>query len=877
MALFLAACSNGGSSSSGGDGDSDSVTTTLSQYVMPSELSAVPTANSSSSSRSSLAATLRAMASASVPSDSDYATAETRKYVEEHTLEQFDILEDVLTALNQTHYYDQIGQSPYKAMVVQAGGDGEQAQKTLEPWVVEADIIDADGNVVEPNNAQSGATYRVRVRAWIEEEGPIIKGEFIVSEPPTQNEDGAYEDYGSWTLNVSFGESTTDFFAATCEPGENGESVITLNEVFSENGPGGGGLPVEVTALMYRSPESGYGKVSFPDWEAIYGPGGDDDPTEIPLKEAAYAYNQSYLAVRAEGEDEPTFKSREDDTVEMTHRYGVYNADTGEDVLKTKSFGFPFKYTENEMTKRGYYGAWQGRHQIWAGNGDASVPENTIVTREDFGDPDADPQTYKVGPTFDGVLVERSYVTADLNDIKDIPVEIWVNQDYQLYYDDSTWYHCPQMDWSGPTPTCVATPVDFGADIGWEILTKNANDTRKQIHINGWDQSADTDKRFVYLLAGTISGNAAGFYEAEQDQQTHQLIPVEPLVPINTANVNQLWVWVGGQTYVEWSGTQWLEKEVVAFNEMYHKPTFGDTDKPYTLPEGRELYINLQGANYVVRKVNGVTTIKLELQTAANPSNVLANGAMGDVGTYIFKEPWAENNSTYTFDTDKNSDTYLMLVYASIGDNDKEPDGTASTGCTVDGVVQKDIWGIVAYDGATQVEDGNGNPLAFNWEYDSGENDWGAVTYLLNPVDDSYVLLDDPIRFESTTAVNGAGDLKTLALQYDGWMMGLPDMYEELSKNDWVMTTEVSDKIINLPTGKELTDATDNTLLYLLKPLEISQFLTLVEDTSGLDLPDISHTDALSLDSINIYSAPDMADMPSSTTILYSEGKPITN
>lgn len=33
------------------------------------------------------------------------------------------------------------------------------------------------------------------------------------------------------------------------------------------------------------------------------------------------------------------------------------------------------------------------------------------------------------------------------------------------------------------------------------------------------------------------------------------------------------------------------------------------------------------------------------------------------------------------------------------------------------------------------------------------------------------------MRFETISAQNGAGDTKTLALQYDGWMMGLPNMY----------------------------------------------------------------------------------------------------
>ena len=294
------------------------------------------------------------------------------------------------------------------------------------------------------------------------------------------------------------------------------------------------------------------------------------------------------------------------------------------------------------------------------------------------------------------------------------------------------------------------------------------------------------------------------------------------------------------------------------------------------MPEGRELYINLQGANYVVRKESGITTVKVELQTAANPANVTGSGSLAALSTYSFGEPWASNNSTYSFDTDPASDTFLMLVYETIGDNDKDQDGNSNTGVAIGAVVNKDIWGIVAYDGSNnQVLGSDSEPLAFNWEYDSDGadmQDWGSVTYLLNN-DDTYKLLDDPIRFASITAQNNAGDTKNLALQFDGWMMGLPDMYMELEKNDWTMTEDVADKIVNLVAGTELTDASDSTLTYILKPLEISQFLTVKNDTTGMDLPDVSLADSVNVDAIDIYTAPNMGDMPTGTSLLYSEGK----
>lgn len=880
---ILTAC--GGSSSSGGS--SGTVPEALTSYVMPDEISAVPTAGTQDVSRAYQPSVFRAFARSAVadlPADSDYHTAGSRKYVEEHTLEQFDILEDVLTALNQTHYYDQIGQPAYRAMVVQVGGDGEQAQKTLDPWVVESDIIDQNGNAIELTNADANGDYDLRVRCWIEEEEEgvveLVRAEFVITDPPTQDADGSFSDYGQWNLNVKFGEGNDDFFAATCETNPNGGNVITLNEKFNEGGPAGD-FSMEVAAIMHRSDSEGYGKVSYPDWEAVHGPDADENLASMPHKEAVYAYNDDLFAVQDEDATEPTYKSRTEEPVEMSHQYGVYDGTTGEDVLKTKSFGFPFLYTDGGSTKRGYYGAWQGRHQIWADGADLPA-EGTVLTREDWGDSNTEPVTYKMGPTFDGTFVKRTYGQAHLADIQDIPVEIWINQDYQLSYNigDGKWYHCPEMNWGTNPPSCQVQAQDFGVEYGWEILSKNENDNRKHININGWDQIANENKNFVYLAADTIGSNTAGLYLAEENQQTHETTVVEPLEAIDTTNVPQLCVWVGGSIYVEYNGSNWVEKEVVFFNEQYYKPEFGPNDKPYTLPEGRELYVNLQGANYVVRKESGVTTIKVELQTAANPANVASNGSLAALGGYTFREPWADNNSTYSFDIDPTSDTFLMLVYATVGDNDKDQNGDPTdTDVAVNAVVANDIWGIVAYDGNTEVLGTDSEPLAFNWEHDSDGvqmNDWGSVTYLLN-ADDTFALLDDPIRFVSITAQNNAGVTKTLALQFDGWMMGLPDMYQELEKNDWTMSPELADKIINLAAGTELTDSSDITLSYLLKPLEISQFLPIVSDTTGLTLPDVAQADDIDLTAIDIYTAPTMDGLPTGTTLLYSEGKLLTD
>ena len=93
----------------------------LSDYTIPTELSAVPTkegvGDQSSLLNLSLKSALKAMTRAATDAGTDYSNAETRKYVEEHSLEQFNMLEVVLNAISQTNYTLEIDNDPYKAMV----------------------------------------------------------------------------------------------------------------------------------------------------------------------------------------------------------------------------------------------------------------------------------------------------------------------------------------------------------------------------------------------------------------------------------------------------------------------------------------------------------------------------------------------------------------------------------------------------------------------------------------------------------------------------------------------------------------------------------------------------------------------------------------
>lgn len=151
-ALGLSACSGGGStSSSSGD--------IITGKVIPTEISAIPSDNGTTgapkavglaSHLHTLARAARLSKVAGLPADSDYMKTSTRKYVQEHALEQFSIIETIMKAIAQTNYADaeNINAGPYKAMIAWEDNQGGMDVKTLEPWVVDSKMITVNGQEV---------------------------------------------------------------------------------------------------------------------------------------------------------------------------------------------------------------------------------------------------------------------------------------------------------------------------------------------------------------------------------------------------------------------------------------------------------------------------------------------------------------------------------------------------------------------------------------------------------------------------------------------------------------------------------------------------------------------------------------------------------
>ena len=891
--LGLSACSGGGSSSISSSSNGSIIT----GKAIPTEISAIPSNNSATGAPKTLGLTsrLRNLAMAvSLADNSDYVKTSTRKYVQEHALEQFSIIETIMKAVAQTHYADanNINAGPYKAMIAWEDNKGGVDVKTLEPWVVDSTMITVSGQEVN------------RVQVWIEEAGDsglrIVKVNFDIYTSATQNDDGTYADYGEWDLVAKFNSTGSEFFVASSRI-VNGQTVLNINshQIHMDQGQQ---LSEDLKAVMYRSGTTGYGEVEYPNWSC------DMNGCTIGSLNAMYAYNADYVAVDDGSGSGAVYKDRNAKT-DMTQRYALFYASAGTDangkaiaagdnLTKHKSFGFPVRYVDsNGVPQHAYYGAWQGRHSLWA-NGSSSVPTGTTVTREDHA-PNQTAETYTVSAPISGTLTKRTLMEADLSEIQNIPFETFVNKFMNMTWDGSSWKMCDGfMDWSTNPPNCRdmnGNPLTTNAFTNFNSLIVQDND-RKNVNINRWDQTANGgmggSMDYIYLNSTNFTGitgySLAGFYTASRNMSTGRLAPTTPAV-LYTPNIGEMInVNIGGSIYIQYTGdfsggnTGWVSKKLESFDQQTWTPTFDDSgDTVFTPDMGREYYIHSNGANFVVNRIGqgGDATdyeVLIELQSAANPSTA---ATFLPAGTSYLANPW-NKVVHYTLDSTTSDADYMMLVYA----DDDPATPTDDTGA----VLTSSQWGLQAFDNNGNPLDADGGvvsvnqygistgatrPVQFNWEYSdpNSGNNWGSQQFLMDD-NGTYKLLSDPVQLQPVT-VNG----KNLALQFDGWMHGLPDLFNQLSQNNWVMTSDISDKIINIPEGTLVTD--NDGIQYYVKPLEISEFLSVVTSAAaGKEFPDITAASSVDLTSgLPTYVEHNMGSVPTKSNgdpldVKYSEG-----
>jgi len=814
LALLAGACSAPDTSTpvappSGGGTGGGPGGGTVSGIAVPAEISAIPTSGAASGPAAARA--LRGQAAATA---TDYQAAPVRRYVNERAVAQFDILNTIFAAMGQTHYADpeNVGAGPYQAMVSWVEEQGKQ----VIPWVVDSTMEkegDLDVNLVKVWMRQTmgdGNLHLIRVAVRI-------------YQAPTRNADGSYADYGVWKLHAKFGESAAQgYFVAEATRGGAGESVIQLNQLDWTG---------ELTrGVLHKSAGSGYGKVYFPDWEACNG----GCSGAAPQATVTYVYDQSRVSLRKEPASGAAVSAVKDRTapVPVVNRYGLFEAVSGDEAARHfgKTFGFPFRYTAAGGGEGwGNYGAWQGRHQIWASG--AALGAGVTVTRADA--PQGQPApTFTTSPRYLGTLVRRTLQDGSLDALQGAVVNTWENRQLAMQFDGADWQVCVDARWApSGGQTCGASLTLAEADLGQ--LLPGPEDATRSAWLSACGQQGCT--QVAWNPAGP---QGAGLYLAMPGNNGPPQATETRFVATPGASVSG---GVNGQIWIVWDGSAWVKKEVVAFDQATFTPTFGATDQAFPFPQGQELYLNRNGASYVVRYDGSAYAVKYERQAAANPGNVatlIPSGA-------VFSRQWGDTGATMTFDVDPASPTFLKLLSGG-------------------SVVTRGEYGLRASVGGVPLPD------QYAWDYPSDPSQgWAAQQFLLDGTG-ALRLLDDPIQLRPVSLADGSGVSVSYALAFDGnWVNGLPGVWSDLQASGYQMTPEIAAKVVAIPDGQRVEDGEGNA--YLFKALEVQEYLPVV---AGAPLADLAAAAALSLDGLPSFVDAGLGDEPV-VALKYAEGAPV--
>jgi hypothetical protein len=796
-----------------------------------------------------VAASSPAPSVAALGADTDYAMAETAKFVNESSLSRFEVLNTILRAMAQTHYEDPavVGRGPYLAMVSWTEDQGWRQVKQVVQWQVESWMTTVGG--VDVNRVQ---VYFPRTLA--DGAAQLIRIQLDVVEPPRMSEDGvSYADYGRWSLVASYHGGRSAYLAATADRDAGDTGIVKIHEYYP---PGtSNGIPWETKGVLHQSSAAGAGRVVYPGNLCPTPP--SSESCQTTSTEVTYVYDGSTVTLK-DGAD-PVISRDRTRVVDLVTRYGLFDAATG--ASADIRSGFPIYFADAQGDQRmGYYGSWQGRHQIWRGDPEnAALPKGTVVTRADVARGKVAP-SYATSGGYPGILVKRELVPASIAEITGLSLEISTSEAFRLYPDG-------QGGWcrkEGTVESVVNNAERFScatpdarpwteADFATFDVDYNGATPRGPLAIY-WDSQAGVATILTYVGAG--AWGPAGFYQTEFSGVSlawELMLPATPFVP--PAQELELAMITSKRAYISWNGTAWVLKQLLSIDQATWVPTFGPDDTPYTLEPGREYPVYTPGGNYVVTRTDAGVDVRAELLRVANPANL---ATFLEPGT-TFREsfvPMGGRPSEYRYGTDEAGGGFMQLSYLSVGEY-APPEATVGT------LVTNPKNGLLA------LRDGQPTGLQFNWEYPVPGLSDGLQEFLVDG--EAFLLLDDPLRFAAIPLVNGAGQVRHYQLQFDGnWLQGLPDSSPELGEAGAVVTQAIADKVVVIPDGTEVVDPIGGRI-YVFKQLQIDEYLY----PTGAEPLDLAPASALSLDDLPGYVDPDppMRQMDPNARLLYSEGK----
>jgi hypothetical protein len=357
-----------------------------------------------------------------LPPDSDYFEDETHIYVEERSMESFEIVNEILCSIEQSRYDEMVNKGPYTAQIDvslcesdgdSAGNAAEESQNQssgsgqpeFELWT--QDSVRAD----------NGSTHSIKT--WIHQEGDDFEPSSIIR-AHTEITEGVSDSnpYGIFTLNFkahplnSQGaeDTSTTTFKGFLKSEKNAQGKVVLN--FALDGgfnPQGGSVSFTQRAVLDKNPdgEDGSGRLSG----STFGSSGGQSFSEG--FDFSVAFDESHFLRVATGQTagETSCFSRNSFN-ETAWRYGVYN-DTGSRV--TRNSGFSIAYDDGSNVHEGWIGFWG----FWFPE-NVNVPDGALVQRRSQEASEATSYTVFKAP---GKLIRHSREVLTLGQIINIPLQ----------------------------------------------------------------------------------------------------------------------------------------------------------------------------------------------------------------------------------------------------------------------------------------------------------------------------------------------------------------------------------------------------------------------------------------------------------------------
>lgn len=380
----------------GGGGD-DTTTQPIQSLQGPQQVSIVD-------ADASTALALRLPRSVRGVAGSDYESDQTRFWMRDSSMSVLDTVNMILSSLQQTKYWQETNQGPYRALVESTDGDdrgrGNQGP-SYEEWVV---------NSVRANN-ESPQIVSFWISGVEEGEESVIYGRLTVTASPSDT-----DPLGTFTLHFKSLEddepstSTETQFEGYMRTvaRTDGQSEV---EFYMGHGDPDGVIPVGESAQRQRvrvvaNRGAGTGRAYAERREAQ----NQGSSTFLHGAEYQLQFNRDYVARRdvANGNELAVLDRNDFDT--RVHRYGVYDSVT-EARVEQRS-GFPVQDAEGNN-------GWAGFHGVWFQD-NVELTNGQTLYRRSFRSGATTPYTLVIAP---GRLEKRTRSQITLGDVRDEDLE----------------------------------------------------------------------------------------------------------------------------------------------------------------------------------------------------------------------------------------------------------------------------------------------------------------------------------------------------------------------------------------------------------------------------------------------------------------------